>query len=248
MFITGVSMLSLSETIAAVGTAVNAAAAFTAAAMPIMCVIAVSQGKALSAAVFNGMAVGVSEVLSSLFSSVFLPLSNILLGVGTVSGIDRELPMEKLIGLVRKYLLSALSVFAGIYFSLLSLKSTVGAAADESAVKALKVAAGNFVPVIGSAVSDSAAVVISSLQLTKTAIGGFGVLALTGMFLPLLFKSVLWYFVFETAAFAASLLSAGSAAAVLKNLSAAVSTLVIIVLFCALMFMMNFGMMMRMRA
>ena len=241
LFLSGVCMVPLSQTLSVLGAAVESAAGFTATGVPILCTILAAQGKTLSAAAFNGAAVVMGQVMTTLFSAFFMPLVQVLLAVGFISSVSGESGLEPLVTQVRKYLLIALSASAGLYFSVLGLKAKAGAVADESALKAVKLAAGNFLPVIGSALSDSAGVVVSSLALSKTVIGGFGMAAIVAIFLPVIVQSVLWYLCLETAAFAAGFFSLNSALKVLKNLSAAVSVLAIIVIFCTLVFLLNFG-------
>lgn len=237
----------LASCISSCEAAIKSAGAFTLAVFPIMCTLLAAQGKTLSSAVFNGAAVGVSQIINTLCSEFFIPLTNILLALGVSSAAASSLPVDKLIKLVRKYMLIALSIAASIYFSVLSLKGAVSSAADETALRAVKVAAGNFVPVIGSAISDSAAAVISSLSVTKGAVGTFGIVALIGIFLPVIIKSALWLMCFEAAAFLCSVFSLESAEQVLKNLSSAMSVLMSLMFFCSLIFLINFGILTSMR-
>jgi len=237
----------LSRMLAQAGGAVETAGSFSIAAIPVLCVVVAAQGKSISAAVVSGSALGISQVLSTLFSTFFLPLNHILLGVGISASLESSFGIEKIIALVRKYLLIGLSICALIYFTVLSLRCQIGSAVDETTLKTIRFASSNFVPVIGSAVSDSAVAVAASLGVTKNAIGIFGLFCIIGIFIPLLCKVLVWLTGLELAAVVGDVFGMEQIQKSLKNLAAALSVLMVIIIFCMLIFLMNFGVLIQLR-
>lgn len=243
LFVILAVIVPLGKCITAVGSAVKAASALSVALVPVMCVLLAVGGKSLSAVGFNGMAVAMSQIISTLCSEVFMPVENILLGVGMIAGIDENLPVDKLISSVRKYISLALGIAASVYFSVLGIKSAVGAASDTLGLKAAKLLVGNLVPVIGSAVSDSITTLASYISLTKSVVGSFGIIAVISIFMPVFIQSVLWLACFEISSFLASVFGLTSIEKIFKNVTSAVSVLLIMLLFTELMFVINFAMM-----
>lgn len=231
----------LSECVSSLSSAINGAAAFTLGVFPIICTVLAAQGKTITAVLLNGSSLMLSEVLSALSTQLFLPVSNVLLALGVAGGIDKSLQIDKLVGAVRKYLVIILSVCATVFFAVLGVKSSVSSSADGVSVKTIKVITSNFVPVIGNAISDSASAVVSSLSLTKSVVGGFGIIALIGIFLPVFCESFLWFGVLNISSWVAEVFALESLSKVLKNMSQAVLVMISILILSAIMFIINFG-------
>lgn len=237
----------MSALIAQSGVAIEGASAFSIGAVPIACVILAAQGKSISAAIFSASALGISQMISTLFPSFFLPLNHILLGVGVGTALDNTFQSEKMIAVIRKYLLVILSGFSVLYFTVLSVRTNLSGAVDEGAMKSLKFASSAFVPVIGSAMSDSASAVIASLNVSKSAIGAFGIVCILAVFMPLLCKILLWLAGLEAIALLSSVFELQTVKKMLCNFSQALRVLLIIIIFCIVIFMMNFAAVVQMR-
>lgn len=234
----------LSECISAIGTTVSAAAAFSVAVIPIACALLAAQGKVISSNVFNAGAVFLSQAISALSVHFFLPVFNMLLALGFLGSMEKDFAVDKIISAIRKYLSVAYSFLATVFFAVLGIKSAVGVSADEVGVKAIKVVTGNFVPIIGNAISDSATAVISSISLTKNVISGFGIVALTAIFLPCLCESILWFSALGSAMLLSEMLGVDTLKNIFKNMSQAVLAITIILVLSAMIFIINFGMLM----
>ena len=239
-----IALKPLAACISAVGSTVSAASAFTIAVMPIGCALLGAQGKVISSNVFNAGAVFLSQVISALSVNFFLPVFNVLLALGVLGSMDNDFAVDKIIGAIRKYLSIAYSFLATVFFAVLGIKNAVGVSADEVSVKAIKVVTGSFVPIIGNAISDSATAVISSISLTKNVISGFGIVGLTAIFLPCFCESILWFIALEATMLLSEMLGVNNLKNIFKNMSQAVLVMVIILVLSALIFIINFGMLM----
>ncbi len=239
--------LPLSKLIAEVTVSVQSAAAFSITAVPIMCVVCAAQGKTVTASLCSAGAVGISQMINTLFSTFFMPLSNILLALGIGASIDNSLHPERAVKVLRKYLLILLSACALLYFTVLSVRTSVSSAVDESTVKTIKFASSNFVPVIGGAISDSAAAVAASLSVTKSTIGVFGVMSVIAVFAPAFLKLFIWLAGLELSAVLAETFHLDSLKNSLKNLADALTVLVVIMFFCMVIFLINFGVLLGLR-
>ncbi|MBQ3431793.1 MAG: hypothetical protein IJG23_03315 [Clostridia bacterium] len=237
----------LIQTITKAALAVKSAAAFTISAIPVMCVICAAQGKGISAALSSGGAVGIAQVLSALFAEVFVPLCHILLALGLSAAADVSFHFERIIRLVRKYVIIAISAGASLYFTVLSLRTSISSAVDESTVKTIKFASSNFVPVIGSAISDSAVAVAASLAVSKNAIGVFGIICVAAIFLPLIAELLIWMLALEVSALIADIFSVEPLKNGLKSVADALSLVLVIVLFGAVLCIIHFGVLLSLR-
>ena len=231
----------LSDLLAQSASSLKVACTFHLSVFPLMCTVAAAQGKSISAALCHAGGIASSELMGTLFSEFFAPVSNVLLALGISSSVAPAAGPEKMMKLVKKSVLIGLSACAAIYFALLSLRSHLSSAVDETALKTIKFASSNFVPVIGGAISDSAAAVAASLSVSKSAIGVFGMVCIAACFAPLFIKLFVWYIGLEAAAAAAQVFSLGAPEKALKNMADVVSIFMIVLLFSALIFFINFG-------
>ncbi|MBQ6379983.1 MAG: hypothetical protein IJJ41_00080 [Clostridia bacterium] len=239
---------TLSSLMAQASSVIESAGVFSLSAIPVLCMVTAAQGKTVSAAVCSGSAVGVSQLLNTLFSTFFMPLNHILAGVGIAAALESSFRLEKVIALVRKYLLILLSAAAVVYCTVLSVRTQIGGAVDQTTLKTVKFASSHFVPVIGNAISDAAVAVSSSLSLTKSTIGIFGMLSVGGLFVPLLIKILLWMAGLELAAVIGAAFELEAIQKMLHNLAAVLSVLIIIVLFALLLFFINFGVLLQLKS
>ena len=212
-----------------------------------MCLVCAAQGKTVTASLCSAGAVGMSQLITTLFSNYFIPVSNLLLAVGIGTSIENTLHCTKLMALLRKYLMIILSGTALLYFTVLSVRTSVSSAVDESAVKTIKFAASNFVPVIGGALSDSAAAVAASLSVTKSAIGVFGLMSVIAIFIPVLSKLIIWLAGLELSALLAETFNLDSLKNGLKNVADVLTVFIVIQLFCMVIFLINFGVLLGLR-
>ena len=115
-----------------------------------------------------------------------------------------------------------LTAFIGI----MALQTSVSAAADTAATKSAKYLLGSFIPVIGSAVSDAVMAARGCIDLVKTSVGGFGILAAAIIFLPALLQAVAWYVVLTLGMFVCELLESRQLRSLLGSFSAAFGMLI----------------------
>ena len=240
-FIASVSLIPIMDLINSSEGIIISSCNLSGAVIPILCTISAAQGRTVSAGVFNSAAVVFSQLLSEAYILFFVPCADILLAFSISSCFDSKSISKGLVKLIKKYFLIFLSICSSVYFTILGIKGSLSSAADESAVKALKLAAGNFVPVIGSAISESASVVLSSLSITKSAIGVFGVISVFALYLPIIFKIILWILSFDLCSAVAEAFSEEKLNELLKTVSSILSIFAIMVVFCALMMIINIG-------
>ena len=240
-FVASVSLIPLINLINSSEGLIIASCELSGAVIPILCTISAAQGKTISAGVFNSAAIVFSQLISEAYVYFFVPGANILLALSISSCTDSKGITKEIVKIIKKYFLILLSVCASLYFTIIGIKGSLSTAADESAIKALKLAAGNFVPVIGGAISDSASALLSSLSITKSAVGVFGILALLSIFVPLLIKILLWILGFDLCSALAGSFSQENINELLKTVSSVLSIFAVMLIFCALMMIVNIG-------
>ena len=241
------SSASFAALIGEAAAGVRSAAAFSISAVPIMCVICAAQGKAVSASLCSAATVGISQVLNTCFSVYFIPAANIMLALGISACANNTLHLDKAVKLIRKYLLIFLGGGALVYFTVLSVRTSVSSAVDESTVKTIKFASANFIPVIGGAIGDSAQAVAASLAVSKSTVGVFGLFCILAIFIPIISKILVWIIGLEICSLFFLLFSLDQETVCLKHLADTLTVFIVVIIFCVTMFFINFGVLLTLR-
>lgn len=205
---------------------IQTAADFILALIPIMAGILIASGRSATAVSYNSLMFLGCETAAQLLAGVFLPLVWIQLALGIVSAVSPEVKLSGAAALLKKAVSWALGLLLTLFIALMALQTSVSAAADTAATKSAKYLIGSFVPVIGSAVSDAVMAARGCIDLVKTGIGGFGILAAVVIFLPVLLRTAAWYLVLTVGVFLCELLDSRQLQALLGSFSAAFGMLI----------------------
>lgn len=149
--------------------------------LPVMAAALASQGGTASAASFYGATVLFDTVLTSLISSVLIPMLYIYL-ILAVSGaaLDDDF-LRKLRDISKKTMTWLLKVILYVFTGYISVSGVISGTADQAAIKATKLTISGMVPVVGGILSDASETVLISAGLVKNAAGIYGVLALAAI-------------------------------------------------------------------
>ncbi len=160
--------------------------------IPVMVGIMISSGQSFSAASYNMLMLGVSEIVSQISAQFLVPMLNIFLALSVVSSISLRLDLAGICNFISSALKWILGIIMTIFVGIMTIQGIVSVSADSVGTKALKFAISSFVPVVGGAISDAFNTVQGCLRLLKSGVGSFGILALVLIFLPLLLECSLW--------------------------------------------------------
>ena len=209
--------------------------------------VCAAQGKAVSASLCSAATVGISQVLNTCFSVYFIPAANIMLALGISACANNTMHLDKAVKLIRKYLLIFLGGGALVYFTVLSVRTSVSSAVDESTVKTIKFASANFIPVIGGAIGDSAQAVAASLAVSKSTVGVFGLFCILAIFIPIISKILVWIIGLEICSLFSEAFSLEQETICLKHLADTLTVFIVVIIFCVTMFFINFGVLLTLR-
>ena len=130
--------------------------------------------------------------------SVFLSVTQILinkiipivimlfLGFAMLDTFFGEKKMLSLSKLVRNTLFGAFSIFASVFFILISCQSITAANTDTVSARTLRLLVSNAVPIVGGTIGDALKLVGGGLVTVKNAVGTTAVVFLLAMYLPAL--------------------------------------------------------------
>lgn len=190
-----ISMISepLSECFYSSAESIRAGAVFMTGFIPVFSGITAAGGGVSSAASYSTLIYIAAEAALQLSDSVIIPVLGMCMALSVVDAINQAVSLRELINGFRKAVTRFIVFIMMIFTGLLSIQSIVGTSADSLALKTGRYIASNFIPVVGSAVSDAYAALKSSMGLLRGGTGSFGIITLIIMLLPSVVSSGLYY-------------------------------------------------------
>lgn len=198
-------------------------------------VIAVS-GKTASALTYSSLLFMLNQFVAFIVKSILVPLVSVFLAFSVAESTSTSIDLSSITQGIKKFVTTSLSVLMTIFVAFLSLQTIVANAGDTVSLKAGKFIVGNFVPIIGGALSDAFSSVYSCMGLIKGLVGGFGIVVIVLTFLPPLVQFAMTYLGLYLAKIISDLLGIKSISKLLDSVCSCLSImLAVIVCFAFLM-------------
>ena len=163
-----------------------------------------------------------------------LSLLSVFDGQGSVAG-------STVGGILRKWYMTALSFVMMILTSTLATQSILSAKADRAAMRGMKFAVSNFVPVSGGTLSSTLGTLAAGVELLRGAVGVIGIAVIIIMLIPPLIELALMRTVFGIASFCAGMLGAVGEQKLLSELGSLYGYLEGVAALCSAIFLVAFG-------
>lgn len=203
-------------TLASACAAISVSADFVYAFIPTFCIIVAASGNTVAAFSTNSLLLSLSQILNFISKNVFIPLSNCFLALGICSGIRNELNLGAFISNCKKYLITAISVCATGFVSILSLKTAVASKADAIGLRSVRFAINSVVPVIGGAISEGLLSIQAYSSLIRSSVGVVGIVAVALVFLPSILEVTFWRLFLSLCSTVSRMFSDSSVSSVLR--------------------------------
>lgn len=237
-----VALVALSDMSSLIGLGretIEQLSAFTTILMPTMTTAAAASGSAVSAPVKQAATLLFSNLLTSLVSSLLLPMT---LGYAALCiacaalGSGRLQPLCKLL---RWAVMTILTGILLVYTGYLTISGAVATTADAAAVKAAQMAISGFVPVVGSILSDATGAVLSGASLLRSSIGIFGVIGVLGFCLVPFLRLGVQFLLYKLVAALSAALSDHPVSGLIQDLSSVFSLVMGMTGTCALVVLLS---------
>ncbi len=176
-------------------------------------------------------------------SYTVLPVFCICLCFSLLSVFDGQASMagEAVCGTLRKWYMTALSFIMMILTSTLATQSILSAKADRAAMRGMKFAVSNFVPISGGTLSSTLGTLAAGVELLRGAVGVIGIAVIIIMLIPPIIQLALMRTVFGIASFCAGMLGAVEEQKLLSELGSLYGYLEGVAALCSAIFLVAFG-------
>lgn len=149
--------------------------------IPVMTAALAAQGGSGTAGALFASTVFFNTVLSSAVSHLLVPGIYIYLSIAIVNVVVNDDAMKKLSDFIKWVLSWGLKLVLYAFTGYVSITGVVNGTADQTAIKAAKVALGGFVPVVGGIMSDASETILVGASLVKNSVGVYGLITLLAL-------------------------------------------------------------------
>jgi len=220
---------------------IEGAFVFMSAFVPVYAGVAIASGQVITGATYNAVMFSVSEVISGGAGLVVVPVIKSTLALSLVSSLSTKIKLTGLVNIIHKSVKWALTFCMTVFTGVLALNSAVGSAGDSVAVKSTRFVIGNFVPVVGGAISDAYSSVLGCIKLLKSSVGAFGIIAAFSTFLPVLLETVLWLLCLHLCAAIGGIFDNRAVESMMKAVCAGMEILLALLLCCLTVLVVSTG-------
>ena len=164
--------------------------------VPILLTLLAVGGLTTTSATLSPVFVSGVSIINMVFKNVIFTLITLAFCVLVINNLSKNIKLKRFSELLKKANVVIVGAAFTVYLGLVSIQGIYVTSFDKFAVKSAKFAVGSFIPVIGSFVSDSVDLLLSSSILLKNIFGAVGLILLVGIcFIPIIkiFSIILVY-------------------------------------------------------
>ncbi len=184
-------------------------------------------------------------VLESIVTKSVVPFCGICLAFSVMNATDPNLRLGTLIGTLKKNYTTLLTFLMMLLLAMLGAQTTLGARSDTLAMKSVKFAAGNMIPVVGGSVSELLRTVSACVGYLRGGVGICGILILVLLLLPTLVELLLLRLTWQIGASLADLLGCDHEKRLLEEFSSLCGYLIAAVAICSAVPLLSFTLLLR---
>ena len=215
----------------------SAAANFMIVFIPSFAGISAALGYIYTASARNTAVIAASQLFSQICVNLLAPLCSAILGFSVAGAVHPELKIEKAGELIKKFTVWGLSLIMTIFMGVLSVQTAVASSSDGTALRTAKFIVSQGVPIVGGTISDAVGTVGGGLEILKSSVGTYGIIAVFAIILPIAASLVCYLMMFSAAEAAAEMFDLKPLSALAKSCTQIIT---IILAVCACFILLNF--------
>ena len=211
--------------------------------IPVFAGIMTTAGQPMTGALYNVLLFGACQGISSLLQAAFVPVISCYLSLAIVTEVVPQMGLAGIVSGFKKLITWALGLTMTLFVGLLSLQSAIAGGGDNVAVKTTKFMISSLIPGVGGSLSELFMATQGCVQLVKSTVGAAGIVIAVLTFLPVLLRVTLWQLVTAAGGIVGEMLGAGELSRLLKSVGSALSVMLAITLYYAMLFIVSTSLM-----
>lgn len=211
--------------------------------IPVFAGIMTTAGQPMTGALYNVLLFGACQGISSLLQAAFVPVISCYLSLAIVTEVVPQMGLAGIVSGFKKLITWALGLTMTLFVGLLSLQSAIAGGGDNVAVKTTKFMISSLIPGVGGSLSELFMATQGCVQLVKSTVGAAGIAIAVLTFLPVLLRVTLWQLVTAAGGIVGEMLGAGELSRLLKSVGSALSVMLAITLYYAMLFIVSTSLM-----
>lgn len=146
--------------------------------MPIILTLMTSAGANISVKAYSPMVLFLSNMVSTIFTSVLLPIAVIIFVISLVSNLSKQIKLGGLADFFSSVFKWIIGLMFTVYLGFMTIQGITASSADGIGFKTAKFAIKNYVPMLGGYISDGFEVARVGSIIIKNALGFGGIIIL----------------------------------------------------------------------
>ena len=142
--------------------------------LPFLGGLSVVSGGFTASVVQKAVLLTVIDILQTFMGEIALPVCKTVIAI-SVAGYVSGIPLGAISEFITNLATKIITVSCGILCAILYFQNTVASVTDSLALRSVKLAAGSFIPIVGSFVSEASGTLISGVKLVKSTFGIFAI-------------------------------------------------------------------------
>ena len=200
--------------------------------IPIFAGIMTTAGQPMTGALYV-LLFGACQGINGLLQAAFVPIISCYLSLSIITEIVPQMGMRDFVSGFKKVIIWGLGVTMTVFVALLSLQSAIAGGGDNVTVKATKFMLSSLIPGVGGSLSELFMATQGCIQLVKSTVGA----------LPIVVRVALWQAVSTGGSAIADMLGIGELSRLLKSVGSALSIMLAIALYYAMLFIVSTSLM-----
>jgi stage III sporulation protein AE len=210
--------------------AIENASSFMLLYIPIMVVVLIANGQAITGASYYSLVVMAGEGITFLSANLIAPLLSVFLGVSVTSSVSSDINLKGIISELSKFIKWTIAFIMTVFSGLLTFKTLITTSADTVSTRAVRFTLSSFIPIVGSALSEAYKTIQGSMNLLRSGLGVFVIISVIFVFLPIIINCLFWIISLNITKGVANMLGIQKPAYIVESCSTVLSTLLVIIL------------------
>ena len=236
------------ESMTAAFSSMQITTAFLFSYIPLFTGLLAAYGKLLTSAAYSNLMLLLSNFLGIIDTKVFFPILQCVLVLNIVSGIQNNSFFSSISDFLKKATTMTLTFLSTLFSGLVAIQGNLAMAGDTVTMRSMKLLIGATVPIVGGNLSDACSSLLGSFLLIKNTMGGFSLLILAILFLPVTIDLLLWKIALNFLGTICESLQQSTSQRLFKGVSSTISFVLSILFFTAFVFIISTGILLHIKS